>query len=75
MTRMSFTIDISVTDAAALHAAARQHLLDNAVDECCLAEMIGDADRPNLGGCVLALFDPGQSPPGTQIEDSGTTIL
>ncbi|RIA46188.1 hypothetical protein DFR49_0721 [Hephaestia caeni] len=37
-------------------------------------ELCGPRDKPDIGECLRMIFDPGESPPGVQIEDSAAEI-
>ena len=39
------------------------------------AVMCGKRDDPDIGECLRMIFDPGESPPGVQIDDSSAEIL
>lgn len=43
-------------------------LLDEFVSMC------GTRNEPDLGECLRMIFDPGESPPGVQIEDSSAEV-
>ena len=76
MTTYKFCIEIEVTDVDKLAATALHHL--TAIDGLELDEaneMVypeGPGTDPNVETCLIAIFDPGSSPSGTQIHGSFT---
>lgn len=66
------SIFVQVRDAAELHA----HAMDLATTgQGSLSKeeaesMLGTQAEPDVRACLRWVFDPGQSPPGTSIEDS-----
>jgi|UPI0003A50BDC hypothetical protein len=67
------SINVSVTNPKALHAhalalaTAGRGGLSTAEAE----NVLGSADAPKLEDCLRWVFDPGTSPPGVSILDSG----
>jgi len=39
-----------------------------------LVALCGTRDDPDIGECLRMIFDPGESPPGIQIEDSSAEV-
>lgn len=69
---LTVSIDVKVTDAVALQAAARQRYLNDnpKAGPAELKELFGPISEPNLSACLIEIFDPGISPDGTSILQS-----
>lgn len=76
-THVHFTMNLEVFDPEALYEAAAARLRDDFPDMSAddFEDMIGAPDDPDLTGCLQTLLDPGESPPGCQIEDSAAEKL
>lgn len=72
-----FTSYITVHDPRQLHAAACQQMLDEAAESSFYPldpvthtnELLGTADAPDIGACLIMLLDPGWIP-GCSINES-----
>lgn len=73
MTHASVTLHVEVTDEQELwdHAKAvyEQSGLNSGFEELC-----GERKYPKVEECLRMIFDPGESPPGVQINDSSAVI-
>ena len=59
-TEYSFSMDLRVVDPEALHAAALEHLTDvDGLDKKAALDIIGPAEAPKIGDCLVAILDPG----------------
>lgn len=68
---LTFRAHVEVFDREALYKAAVERAQQEGThDSESLKTMLGTAEDPNVEGCVIMLMDPGQSPPGMQIEQS-----
>lgn len=67
-----FTLLASVTDAAALHAAAVENCVERKMEPGEIEDAIGSESEPDIGGCITMLLDPLEPLPGVQIEASGS---
>lgn len=38
-------------------------------------DMCGPREEPDIGECLRMIFDPGESPPGIQINDSSAEVV
>lgn len=76
MTSASITLYVDVTDEQELwrHAYAKYEEGNGTADQSDFEEMCGTADAPNVPECLRMVFDPGESPPGVQINDSSAAI-
>lgn len=65
--RYTVSIDVAVFDPDALLATAKTYLQR---DQCTtIDELLRHADGTiDVGECLIAIFDPGESPPGVEIE-------
>jgi hypothetical protein len=76
MTIYKCCIEVEVTDVAKLAATALHHLTyKDGVDSDDANEMIypeGPGTDPDIEACLIAIFDPGSSPSGTEIRGSFT---
>ena len=74
MPRTTYTVSliVTVTDEAALHAAAVAQAREDSpnITDAELADMLGSEAEPDVHGCLRMLADPGVSWDGTEIEDS-----
>lgn len=79
---MSTSVSASVTLFVTIHEpqAVWEHALgiyqqtSPSSDEAEFAELGGTRAEPDLSGCLRIIFDPGESPPGLQIEDSSAEL-
>ena len=69
-TAHTVTIDVHVNDPKALWAAAQAKCMDKWMNTQSIKDFIGTRRTPNVPGCLRAMFDPGQSPAGCEIQDS-----
>ena len=76
MTRTQYQVIISVTvtDPAALAAAAAARAIEDGIEAEDWAETRSRHDDP-IGSDLRMLLDPGVSPPGTQIDDSAAEYV
>jgi hypothetical protein len=70
MNTYTLTVTFRVFDPAALWDAAACGLREGGVKDSELSEYIGPRDSPNIGQCLIALGDPGESFDGTEILSS-----
>lgn len=70
MPTYTVSIEVEVTDEAALYESARTYAMnDGGFDDVAdLESCLGTQAEPNVSGCLQMLFDPGQSPSGTEIQ-------
>lgn len=72
-TSASVTIHLEVFDEQAMwdHAKSvyEQTNLSSGFEELC-----GPREEPDIGECLRMIFDPGESPPGIQINDSSAEV-
>jgi len=72
-TAWQVTLHVSVNDPQALHAAAfAQATGSDSLTRREAFEILGTKRRPDVSACLRWLFDPGTSPDGCEIVDSGT---
>lgn len=78
--RASVTVQVEVFDQQAMWDHAYK-IYDESMpnvssDQTYLefVEMCGPRDEPKIGDCLQMIFDPGESPPGVQINDSSTEV-
>lgn len=71
-----FTLHVDVFDPQALWDHAHQiGQKENAFsDHEGAIDMLGPRDEPDVTECLRMIFDPGESPPGVQINDSSAEI-
>ncbi|MBI2770505.1 MAG: hypothetical protein HYX47_12840 [Burkholderiales bacterium] len=70
MTR--FFIDLRVTDAEELFAAALRHATTvESMTQQQAEELLKPAGEIDEAACLVMLLDPGVSPSGTEIDESG----
>lgn len=67
-----FSMEVRIVDAKAFVAAAVAKAIEDGVDE---ADAKATYAVSNLGACAQMLFDPGVSPAGCEIEDSGAELI
>lgn len=64
------TLYVAMDDAEALHAEAVRRAKEDGLHQDSIDEMLGTKDNISISDCLRYVFDPGTSPPGTQIQDS-----
>lgn len=65
------TIDVVVNDRSALYRHALAKLCDAGIDAMDAGASLRDANgEVDIARCLVIAFDPGESPPGVQIQDS-----
>lgn len=75
-TSASVTLFVTIHDQKAVwdHAFGIYRQSSPNADEAEFALMGGTRHEPDLSGCLRMIFDPGESPPGLQIEESSAEI-
>lgn len=75
-TAASITLHVDVFDEQAMWDHARQigEAQNAFVDEEAVVDMLGTREEPLIGECLRMIFDPGESPPGIQINDSSAEV-
>lgn len=69
-------ISVRVFDAPALFEAALKHAVEvDKLPEADARALLTDGDGPDVGQCLQMLFDPGASPSGCEIEESGAEFV
>jgi hypothetical protein len=70
------TLHVEVFDAKELwqHAYGTYEEQNGTADQGDFEEMYGTEDDPDIGECIRMIFDPGESPPCLQIEDSSVEV-
>jgi len=66
------TYALSHLDHKVYDDAQPTHLADELLGE--FEPMCGTREDPDIGECLRMIFDPGESPPGIQIEDSSAEV-
>ena len=69
-TTYKFSMYVQVSDEQSLHDAAYTRGLAEGVAEESIYDMLGTRDEPDVSSCLRMMFDPGESPSGTEILDS-----
>lgn len=70
-TAWQVTLHVNVNDSGALWAAAQAHCIQSGMTQDDTHEILGDQSKPDIGNCLRMLLDPGTSPEGCEIVDSG----
>lgn len=77
-TSASVTIHVDVFDEQALWDHAKSVMLGTPMGPPCteqeFVEMCGPREEPSITECLRMIFDPGESPPGIQINDSSAEV-
>lgn len=67
----SIHIAVKVTDENDLYTAALDHMVHkDGLKHAEAVDLLMPEGELDVRACLIALFDPGVSPPGTQINDS-----
>lgn len=72
----SITIHVDVFDPKELwrRAYGTYEEQNGTADQGDFEEMCGTEEEPDIGACLQMIFDPGESPPGIQINDSSAEV-
>lgn len=81
MTPCTVTIDVTVYDEQALWDTALEAYIkagtatsDPEVIRKDFEDLCGTRDEPKITDCLCMVFDPGESPPGVQINESAAEV-
>lgn len=75
-TSASVTLHVEVFDPQAMweHAYAVYEEGNGTADQGDFEDMCGTREEPDITECLRMIFDPGESPPGIQINDSSAEV-
>lgn len=66
-------ISVRVHDKKALYDAAKERAILDGIGRVEMSDYIGTRRKPDVGGCLQMLLDPGISPDGCDIQQSSVT--
>lgn len=66
----TFTMDVEIYDPTALFNVALERMIEDGLDQADAVDMLKPGGDLDIGACLVAIFDPGVSPAGVQIQGS-----